>query len=137
MSHEEQIRGAMERLLRGASLHTDGALNVANLAREGGLSRQQLYRSGLVDEFKAHVERLEAEGTGPVDGRQRRLVELQDEVAQLKERNRQQRQELAERDETIASLRNLVLVKDTLLRQGEGKMHVEGRVIPLPRRRQG
>jgi len=60
--HDARIRAAMERLLSGQSLHTDGALTVANLALEAGfvVSRRPVYEAGnppgsLVKEFKDHV----------------------------------------------------------------------------------
>jgi hypothetical protein len=58
------IKAAMERMLTGRAIHTDGALDVSSLAVEAGVSRQDLYRSHrpLLDEFRAHLRRLEAAG---------------------------------------------------------------------------
>jgi len=58
------IRAAMERMLTGRPIHTDGTLDVSALAVEAGISRQDLYRSHrpLLDEFRAHLRRLESAG---------------------------------------------------------------------------
>ncbi len=41
---EREIRAAMERILSGGAIHTDGASNASTLAAEAGVSRQDLYR---------------------------------------------------------------------------------------------
>lgn len=48
------IKAAMERMLTGRAIHTDGTLDVSSLAVEAGVSRQDLYRSHrpLLDEFR-------------------------------------------------------------------------------------
>ncbi len=58
------IREAMERLLTSRPIHTDGTLDVSSLAVEAGVSRQDLYRTHrtILDEFRAHLRRLEAAG---------------------------------------------------------------------------
>jgi len=50
--NEVQIRAAIERLLTGQTIHTDGTRDVTTLAAEAGVSRQDLYRSyrPLLDE---------------------------------------------------------------------------------------
>src|SRR5205085_2018289 len=50
---EDDIRRAMERLLAGRAVHTDGALDATTLAAEAGVSRQDLYRTyrPILDEF--------------------------------------------------------------------------------------
>ena len=74
---EDALRVAMKRLLDGTSVHTDGRLNVANLAREAGVSRatanratavlaefrvaEARFRSGSVAGLKARIRELEAE----------------------------------------------------------------------------
>ena len=45
---EDALRVAMKRLLDGTSVHTDGRLNVANLAREAGVSRATANRATAV-----------------------------------------------------------------------------------------
>lgn len=51
---EAALRAAMERLLDGRPERTDGALTVANLAREAGVSRATANRAGaLLAEFRA------------------------------------------------------------------------------------
>lgn len=56
----------MERLLAGSPLHTVGRLDATSLAREAGVSRQDLYRTyrNLLDEFRDHLERLRSVPAG-------------------------------------------------------------------------
>lgn len=74
---EDALRAAMMRLLEGTSVHTDGRLTVANLAREAGVSRatanratavlaefraaEARFRSGSVASLKERIRELEAE----------------------------------------------------------------------------
>ncbi len=74
---EGALRSAMKRLLEGTSVHTDGRLTIANLAREAGVSRatanratvvlgefraaEARFRSGSVAGLKARIRKLEAE----------------------------------------------------------------------------
>ena len=57
------VRAALDRLLAGRSLHTDGRLTGGNLAKEAGLARSTLYArfKPLVDELNAHRDRLAAQ----------------------------------------------------------------------------
>jgi chromosome segregation ATPase len=61
MGKEAQIRAAMERLFLHRAIHTDGQLDATTLAAEAGVARQDLYRTyrALLDEFRAHVQRLQ------------------------------------------------------------------------------
>src|SRR3954468_19620806 len=58
--HEPALRAAMERLLAGQALHTDGRLTVKNLAAEAAVPRATLYRSeaDLMAEYERRAKRL-------------------------------------------------------------------------------
>ena len=66
---QDALRVAMKRLLDGTSVHTDGRLNVANLAREAGATAvlaefrvaEARFRSGSVAGLKARIRELDAE----------------------------------------------------------------------------
>lgn len=61
---EAAIRAAMERLLAGAPLCSSGRLDVSTLAKEAGVSRQDLYRTyaSILNEFRSQVERIRTVG---------------------------------------------------------------------------
>ncbi len=71
--NEGQIRAAIERLLSGHAIHTDGTRNATTLAAEAGVYRQDLYRSYrlLLDEFREHLRRTKSLG-GRATGERRR-----------------------------------------------------------------
>ena len=72
---EDVLRAAMKRLLEGTSVHTDGRLNVANLAREAGVSRATANRAtAVLAEFRAAEARFRS---GSVAGLKARIRELE------------------------------------------------------------
>lgn len=83
----------MERLLAGSPLHTVGRLDATSLAREAGVSRQDLYRTyrNVLDEFREHLERLPS---GPAGDRRH----LEATAAQLREITERAARYRAERD---------------------------------------
>jgi uncharacterized protein involved in exopolysaccharide biosynthesis len=75
---EDALRAAMNRLLEGASEHTDGRLSVANLAREAGVSRATANRAiAVLAEFRAAEARFRS---GSVAGLKERVRELEAEL---------------------------------------------------------
>ncbi|EAQ23069.1 hypothetical protein [Roseovarius sp. 217] len=75
---EDALRAAMMRLLEGTSVHTDGRLTVANLAREAGFSRATANRAAAVlAEFRAAEARFRS---GSVAGLKERIRELEAEL---------------------------------------------------------
>jgi uncharacterized coiled-coil DUF342 family protein len=116
-NHDPAIRSAMDRLLAGNPLHTDGRLTIKNLAKEAGLSRQQIYRSPLAEEFKEHIERLKEQGDEPQEKNLALIAKLRQELAEANERATKYRQE---RDEARAN-EKMLAQKIVLLDQGEGK----------------
>lgn len=115
---EAALRAAMERLLDGRPERTDGALTVANLAREAGVSRATANRAGaLLAEFRAaedcrrrssprvlkeRIHALEAE-LRAVRGAQ--MAELRALARTLAQHIQVLMLQVAERDAVIAGLR--------------------------------
>ena len=78
---EDALRAAMMRLLEGTSVHTDGCLTVANLAREAGVSRATANRAtAVLAEFRAAEARFRS---GSVAGLKERIRELEAELRTL------------------------------------------------------
>jgi len=114
-SNDERIRGAMERLLAGTPIHTDGKLHIKNLAEEAGLSRQQVYRSALFLEFKEHVARLREHNVEPSHAHLKRIASLQEQLGAEREKAARYR---TERDKSRAfnsALANQVQLLDAQL----------------------
>jgi uncharacterized protein involved in exopolysaccharide biosynthesis len=75
---EDALRAAMMRLLEGTSVHTDGRLTVANLAREAGVSRATANRAtAVLADFRAAEARFRS---GSVAGLKERIRELEAEL---------------------------------------------------------
>ena len=75
---EGALRSAMKRLLEGTSVHTDGRLTIANLAREAGVSRATANRAtAVLAEFRAAEARFRS---GSVAGLKARIRELEAEL---------------------------------------------------------
>lgn len=94
----QTIRDAMERLIRGEPIRSDGKLTVKSLAEEAGVKRWLLTHrhTDLQDEFRA---RIESAGTEPAPVRQ-----LREQIAQLVTENKQLRVQLREANDDIALL---------------------------------
>ncbi len=95
--NEVQIRAAIERLLTGQPIHTEGTRDATTLAAEAGVSRQDLYRSyrPLLDEFRGHLRHIEESG-GPSDRRAATLDLLREKLSKVDARAARYR---AERDD--------------------------------------
>jgi hypothetical protein len=131
---EAALRAAMARLLDGRPERTDGALTVANLAREAGVSRATANRAAdLLAEFRAAEARHRRSSPQALKQRIRTLeAELRAvrgaELAELRRLNRTLAQhiqmltlQVAERDAVITRL------------QDELAQSREANVIPLRR----
>lgn len=79
---ERKLRDAMERLLNGAAIRTDGRILKENLYREAGVSRATMNRAtAVMDEWARRVD-----GTQPRDREVESLRSLlADRAAQIKE----------------------------------------------------
>jgi chromosome segregation ATPase len=131
---EAALRAAMKRLLDGRPERTDGALTIANLAREAGVGRATANRAGdLLAEFRAAEARQRQSSPRALKERIRALeAELRAvrgaELAELRALARTLAQhiqvltlQVAERDAVIDGLRE------------ELSRSVDARVVPLQR----
>ncbi|WP_326612282.1 hypothetical protein OG949_25730 [Streptomyces scopuliridis] len=116
MSHDkerENIRAAMDRLLAGIPLRSDGALTVLALAAEADVKRHVLTHrhTDLKDEFYARVR---AQGQVPDSERKLReeLKKTKERLAELVEENKRQQAEIA----TFARVVNVLTVENDQLR---------------------
>jgi hypothetical protein len=94
------LEEAMQRLLDGRPARTDGALTIANLAREAGVSRATANRAtDVVARFRAHL--------APAAGEDPPLT-LRDKIrtltAQLAELRRREHQEITDLRATVSTL---------------------------------
>jgi hypothetical protein len=53
--NDDVLRGAMARLLAGDAGRSDGRLTVTNLAAEAGVTRQQAYRSPIINAWREAI----------------------------------------------------------------------------------
>ncbi|MEV6825562.1 hypothetical protein [Amycolatopsis sp. NPDC051102] len=127
-SHErDSIRDAMQRLLEGKPLRSDGALTVVSLATEAGVKRHVLTHrhTDLKDEFYAKVR---AQGHIPASEVKLRadLREANDVITQLRAENR----ELAGTVERMARVINALTVENDQLQDTVAKRS-SGTVTPI------
>lgn len=82
---EAKLRQAMERLLAGQPLHTDGALTKENLAREAQVSHATVHRAeDILAEWDAKVARPVLRTPGEVS-RDEKLDELRKQLREAKQ----------------------------------------------------
>lgn len=97
----QQIRDAMDRLLTGAALRSNGALTIVALAEEAGLKRHHLTHrhTDLKDEFNARVRQ---QGHVPANevALRAKLHTLEDRVVRL-------RADLASAEDHVSQLRRM------------------------------
>lgn len=127
---EGQLRAAMERLLRGEPVHTDGQLDVKTWAAEALVARQLIYRAhrGLLEEFHAHVRQVEAGGDSP-DRRGRRIEVLEQRLADAEgkaARYRTERDEARRERDVYASQVTFLDEQNRLLREHAESAEVTG-----------
>ncbi|MEE4599137.1 hypothetical protein V2J94_46280 [Streptomyces sp. DSM 41524] len=116
MSHDkerENIRAAMDRLLAGTPLRSDGALTVLAVAVEADVKRHVLTHrhTDLKDEFYARVR---AQGQVPDSERKLReeLKKAKERLAEVIEENKRQQAEI----EMFARVVNVLTVENDQLR---------------------
>ena len=104
-SERQAIRDAMDRLLDGKPIRSDGKLTIKSLADEAGLKRWLLTHrhQDLQDEFRARVTR---HGSDPEPVRL-----LKTQVQDLLKENQRLRTELRQAKATTAMLERLVAVE--------------------------
>lgn len=112
-TERDEIRAAIDRLLAGTSLRSDGALTVVSLAAEAAVKRHVLTHrhTDLKDEFYARVR---AQGHTPTSE-----LALREEIAALKEKLGEAREELKglrETNETYARIVNVLTTENEQLK---------------------
>ncbi|MFE7352476.1 hypothetical protein ACFU8Q_04570 [Streptomyces sp. NPDC057543] len=121
MNHDkerENIRAAMDRLLAGTPLRSDGALTVLALAVEADVKRHVLTHrhTDLKDEFYARVR---AQGQVPDSERKLReeLRKTKERLAEVIKENKRQQAEI----EMFARVVNVLTVENDQLRGSKGR----------------
>src|ERR1700757_132145 len=112
--NDAQARAAMDRLLAGRPLHTDGRLTVKNLAAEAGLSRQQVYRSPVLEEFNEHVRRVAERAEAPTEPHLQTIAKLRERLGAAEAKSSRYRGERDEARRAQNTLANEVRVLDEL-----------------------
>lgn len=100
--NDHALHAAMTRLLAGAADRTDGRLTVSNLAAEAGLTRQQTYRSPVIQAWRDATR--EPRPTDHPDKAHARIERLAQDLAVSQERAQRYRHE---RDEVRAEAKTL------------------------------
>ncbi|MFF3246881.1 hypothetical protein ACFYWY_24820 [Streptomyces sp. NPDC002870] len=120
------IRAAMDRLLAGTPLRSDGALTVLALAAEADVKRHVLTHrhTDLKDEFYAKVR---AQGHVPDSERKLReeLKKTKERLAEVIEENKRQKAEI----EMFARVVNVLEVENDQLRGQQGRKRAP--LVPL------
>jgi hypothetical protein len=94
------LEEAMQRLLEGRPSRTDGALTIANLAREAGVSRATANRAtDIIDRFRTRLD-VTADEDLPATLRDR-IKTLTPQIAEIKQR---EHQEIADLRATVSTL---------------------------------
>ena len=111
---EAAIRAAMDRLLKGEPIRSDGRLTAVTLAAESGVPRWKVYGECryLLDEFRTRAALQ--------DNTPRALRDLQEKHAQLKERHIRIRNELAQSAADVKRLScvvNVLTLENTQLKE--------------------
>ncbi|MFD7087858.1 hypothetical protein ACFV94_08560 [Streptomyces sp. NPDC059896] len=126
-NERDKIRAAMNRLLAGAPLKSDGALTVVALAVEASVKRHVLTHrhTDLKDEFYAKVR---AQGHVPDSEKKLReeLKRTQERLAEVLEDNKR----LKADTETLARIVNVLEVENEQLRGEQNR--TRSSVVPLP-----
>ena len=105
----------MTRLLGGEAQRTDGRLTIANLAAEAGLSRQQAYRSPVINAWRDATR--EPPPTGQPDKTQARIERIAHDLAAAQQRAERYRHE---RDEARAQAKTLANACRVLDEENQG-----------------
>jgi hypothetical protein len=126
----DALEEAMQRLLEGRPVRTDGALTVANLAREAGVSRATANRAtDILARFRA---RLDPSGGADLPAAMRDKIRiLTAQVAELKGREHQEMTDLRATVSTLAQHVQALTLENQALRsaleQDAGIARISGR----------
>ncbi|MGW2229452.1 hypothetical protein [Streptomyces formicae] len=124
---EAKLREAMDRLLAGEPLHTDGALTKENLAREAKVSHATVHRAeAIVAEWNAKVARPVRRTPGEVQ-RDETIAELRKRLRETVAKN----SELQNKLDALATVTaNLYFENVELKKKQAGRG--QGRLAALP-----
>jgi hypothetical protein len=100
--NDQALHDAMTRLLAGDACRSDGRLTVANLAAEAGLTRQQAYRSPVINAWRDATN--DPDRLRHPDKTQAKIERLTNDLAAADKRARRYR---AERDDAQARTQTL------------------------------
>jgi hypothetical protein len=113
--NDDALSDAIARLLAGRAQRTDGELTITNLAAEAGLTRQQTYRSSVIDSWREATRDADT-GEHP-DATQARIERLTKDLAASQERARRYR---LERDDARAHIQTLANACRALDEENDG-----------------
>lgn len=113
-NERDDIRAAMDRLLKGTPLRSNGALTVVSLAAEADVKRHLLTHrhTDLKDEFNAKIR-----AQGHVPDSERRLREQLDQAVSRLETLREENAELKLANEGYARVVNLLALENAEFRR--------------------
>lgn len=123
---EAKLREAMERLLAGQPLHTDGALTKENLAREAKVSHATVHRAEeILAEWDAKVARPVLRTPGEVS-RDETIAELRKQLREAKARTTEAQGKL----DALATVTANLYFENKALRE---KLSRNQRLVSIPR----
>jgi hypothetical protein len=125
----DALEEAMQRLLEGRPARTDGALTIANLAREAGVSRATANRAAdILARFRDHLDQAGGEDL-PATLRDK-IRTLTAQVAELKRREHQEITDLRATVSTLAQHVQALTLENQALRSAlekdAGIAHING-----------
>ncbi|WP_261563305.1 hypothetical protein [Frankia tisae] len=124
------LEDAMRRLLDGQPQRTDGALTVANLAREASISRATANRATeILARFRGHTSTQAGQADVPATMRER-IRQLETEVRELRSRERQEIADLRATVHTLAQHVQALTLENEALR-GTQTDHKEILLLPV------
>jgi hypothetical protein len=126
----DRIRAAMDRLLFGQPIHTDGRLTIANLAKEARVPRTTMNRnhSDLVVLFQERCAALQSGAESPP---QAALDKARLDRDQWRRKAREWHAKVTERDERIRALENQVYFLDQHAQRLEARLAESSKVLGL------
>ena len=118
---ERKLRDAMERLLTGAAVRTDGRIIKENLYREAGVSRATMNRAtAVMDEWSRRVDGTPQPRDREIESLRGALAERNIQIKQLRERMSELETQLTIAATSVAELH----VANQLLREEDPTRNV-------------
>jgi chromosome segregation ATPase len=131
--HEGAVRAAMDRLLAGQALHTDGRLTVKNLAVEAAIPRSTLYRAEpeLIREFERRLQRAQDMAQPARGGLAAKVERLEEKLAATERRAAGYREELEQERSRSRGLANQIALLDAERRKLNNQLAANGTIVSL------